>query len=112
MLKKIILIALLTLSISSIQGANLCTRYENDGKFHALLENLAEKLFYDFTTFCQESRIGDIQKEVRRYYYQDSDQYEDHTVVTLHYVDYSCEYHFNLERREWITSRQYCYNTW
>lgn len=61
---------------------------------------------------CNLKRILDIQNESRNYYYADKDQIETHQVMSLHYSEYSCEYHYNTERLKWMIDRQYCYSTW
>ena len=108
-MKKLIALGLLCLAFSS--HAHLCTKFEGREDMELVLE-LAEKLMYSPAELCQHQRIMDIQPEVRSYYYQDSDEFEDHKVLTLHYNEYSCEYHFNLVREEWMDARNYCYNTW
>lgn len=93
-------------------SSDKCQRYHKDIEMMSLLDQLADRLKYKFDEFCTNIRIWDIQKEVRRYYYRDTDEMENHQVITLHYNEYSCEYHFNLDRQKWMKGRDYCYNTW
>lgn len=89
-----------------------CIRYNKKPELIDLLEQLADRMNYTYEEFCTNIRIWDIQKETRQYYYRDTDQMEPHSVITVHYNEYSCEYHYNDIRQQWMKSRDYCYNTW
>lgn len=108
-MKSLLLSMVLFFSVSA-QAANHCQRYESSPNMNFIVE-LSKKLSYELSELCELERIADIQFEQRRYYYADSDQFESHKVITLHYWEYSCEYHFNLERDQWQNKRNYCYST-
>ncbi len=108
---KNILLSVLALSSLSTAAYDYCAKFE-DNNHEVKVRALATRLAYDWAEFCDHDRIMDVQHEVRRYYYRDTDQFEDHNVYTLHYNEYSCEYHYNLVRENWIKDKDYCYNTW
>lgn len=107
---KTLLFTILSLFLADTQAVNHCKRYENSENTELVIA-LSEKLLYEYSEFCEQERIADLQVEVRRYYYRDSDEFEDHKVLTVHYWEYSCEYHFNLVRENWQDERNYCYST-
>lgn len=103
---SLVFVGVLLFSFNSY-GLDFCAKYQ--GSDLELVSMLAEKLFYTRDKLCSHPRILDIQKEIRSAYYVDVDSYEDLIVLTLHYNEYSCEYHYNRKRKLW--SRQSCYNT-
>jgi len=94
-----------------VSAYDYCAKFE-DNAHELKVRQLSERLAYEWEEFCDHPRIMDVQHEIRRYYYQDTDQFEDHNVYTLHYNEYSCEYHYNVGRKNWFKEKDYCYNTW
>ncbi len=109
-MKNILLVTATLMSLST-NAYDYCSKFENNDH-EQTVRQLSERLRYSWEEFCDHNRIMDVQHEVRSYYYQDSDQFEDHNVYTLHYNEYSCEYHYNISRTNWQKERDYCYNTW
>lgn len=99
--------------VATTATANEVTRYcekQQSNPVHAeLLKALAQKLSYDYNEFCNSPRIIDVFFEDRSVYNRESDTYEDHKFITLHYNEYSCQYTFNLVKKAW--GKQHCYNT-
>lgn len=95
---------------AALASGRLCTKFESRPAVQTVVQILAKKLSYSMEQLCNHERILDIQDEPRRFFYQDSGQYETHTVITLHYNEYSCEYHYNAGRSQW--QKEYCYSTW
>lgn len=101
-----------TLFFSLNVHANLCSYLSKNNDASSTVKKLATKLNYSYEQLCTHPRILAIQDEERSYYYSDSNDFENHLVITLHYSEYSCEYHYNSTRLTWNTEKQYCYNTW
>ena len=110
-MRQYIAIMFLVLFSAVNAGAHtLCDKFAERPAIQTIVHMLAKKLSYTTDELCTNARIFNIQDEQRRFYYADTDRYEDHTVITLHYGEYSCEYHYNTARSEW--KKQYCYSTW
>lgn len=105
---KAVLLFFLLFGLSA-QG-HICKKFEG-GLDYKTVENLALKLNYSFEEFCNSNRILDIQKEIRYLYNYSADQSLKHQVFTLHYNEYSCEYHYVDFFKSWDDERAYCYNT-
>ena len=95
----------------SAMAVNHCIRYEKNIDKASLIQQLSKRLSYQYNELCTLERIADIQFEERRKFHKDTNEYENHQVVTLHYWEYSCEYHFNLDRKQWNREFDYCYST-
>lgn len=106
----ILVLSLFTGVASNATTKTLCTKFEARPAVQTVVHMLAKKLSYTMDELCTHPRVLDIQDEQRRFFYQDSGQYETHTVITLHYSENSCEYHYNAGRSQW--QKQYCYSTW
>jgi len=109
-MKKIVHISCLLLA-GQTSAYDYCSKF-SDNQHTPLVKELSQRLNYGWDAFCHHSRILDVQHELRRYFYNDSSEFEDHSVYTLHYNEYSCEYHYNLIRENWIKDKDYCYSTW
>lgn len=110
MRQSLAIIFLFVLAAGPVGAHTLCDKFAGRPQIETVVQMLAKKLSYTPEELCTLPRLFDIQDEQRRFYYADTDRYEDHTVITLHYGEYSCEYHYNTGRAEW--KKQYCYSTW
>lgn len=107
---RYVLAATVVFASLTLEARTLCDKFQSRPELQTVVHMLAKKLSYTADELCQNPRIADIQDEQRRFYYADTDRYETHTVITLHYSEYSCEYHWNAGRSDWM--KQYCYSTW
>ena len=108
---KTILVSLAAMMSVSASAYDYCAKFKNN-VHEVKVKQLSERLMYSWEEFCDHPRIMDVQHEVRNYFYMDSQEFEDHNVYTLHYNEYSCDYHFNIPRGTWMKEKDYCYNTW
>ena len=108
-MKKMLLI--LPILATQTFAYDYCSKFE-EGEHASKVKYLSQRLDYSWEEFCDHARIMDVQHEKRNYFYMDSNEFEDHNVYTIHYNEYSCEYHYNIVRSTWMTEKDYCYNTW
>lgn len=108
---KLISLFLVLFSFSTF-SSSLCQKQKfNDFEIEVISE-LAVKLDYSMDELCSNPRIFDIQKEKRVVFNRKTQKSEAHLVITLHYNEYSCEYHFASEKLAWANDYNYCYSTW
>lgn len=109
---KLIAACLLLCFSSSALANPHCGRYLSDARKTEVLESLADELLYSYDELCSHARIQNIQMEQGEFYYDDTKEFEVHDIVTIHYNEYSCEYHHNVARKLWQSGLHRCYNTW
>lgn len=108
-MKLLIIFFSFFLAAQTMFAQNLCAQFPTNSHKEGLLKELSTRLNYSYEEFCSNNRILAIYDEVRKVYYAESDEYHDHLFITLHYNEYSCEYQYDLNDRQWRD--QHCYNT-
>ncbi len=89
-------------------ATGFCAKYEKNAKYLDAIKVLAKNMQYGFEELCNLPRLADIYV-TKRSFYNEQNELIPHVWVTLHYMEYSCQYF--LRESDLVTTRKNCYNT-
>lgn len=104
---------MLGLSLFMAQPAmaqDFCAQYIEAPSFYKIaIHTVASAMKYTDEQLCNLSTLADIQIQ-KAVLPNEENQAIDHTWVTLHYAEYSCQYF--VRNSDQVITKKNCYNTW
>jgi hypothetical protein len=107
---RTLLLGLILLTASpALALADHCSPYAKHPRYQEAIALIAGKMGYEPKELCGLDRLAAIYV-TDRVFFNKENQPEPHIWVTLHYMEYSCQYF--VREADSVVTRKNCYNTW